>query len=207
MRQMTWLALGIAVLVVAPGCSGKYKTMVADRDARIASLENDVRTLQGRLEEEEARAAALNEELARTLSDYREKEQVWIEEKNARSVITLSEAVLFNSGDPDLSPSGTDVVDRIALAVAKYPEREILIEGHTDNVPIGEMLKERYASNWELSSGRACTVLRYLYWKHKLDPQHLAAIGYGEHRPIATNDTAEGRARNRRVVISIGPRP
>jgi chemotaxis protein MotB len=81
-----------------------------------------------------------------------------------------------------------------------------MIEGHTDNVPIGANIKDKYQSNWELSSGRACSVLRYMYWKHKMDPERLSAVGYGEHRPVADNDTLEGRAKNRRVTIVIGPK-
>lgn len=190
--------------LVATGCTGKYKDEIADQSAQISQLEAKVRNLEGDLDQERARNEELNAELAKTLSDYRDKEQVLVEMKDAQSIITVSDAVLFGSGNSDLTDTGVDIVDRITTAVKKYPDRTIRIEGHTDNVPIGEMIKDRFPSNWELSAARACSVLRYMYWKHNVPPAQLSAIGFGEHRPAASNDTPEGRAKNRRVVIVIG---
>jgi chemotaxis protein MotB len=180
--------------------------MVGDKDARIAALEGQLRDLEGKLQAETARSEQLNAELARALSDYREKEQLLLEMRDSKQIITVPDIVLFNSGNADLTDAGTDIVDRITNVVRNYNDRLIRIEGHTDNVPIGDNIKNRFPSNWELSTGRACSVLRYMYWKHKLDPQILSAVGYGEHRPVASNDTEDGRARNRRVVIIITPK-
>jgi chemotaxis protein MotB len=205
MRQNLWTVLGVTVALLVGGCTGKYKTQVADQEAQIAQLQQQVKQLQDELTEEQRRAEELSGELAQALSDYREKEQIWLEQKEHLSIVNVSDALLFNSGSADLTKEGTDLVDTIVGIAAKYPNRSIMIEGHTDNVPIGPNIKDRYQSNWELSSGRACSVLRYMYWKHKMDAAQLSAVGYGEYRPIADNENAEGRNKNRRVVIVIGP--
>jgi chemotaxis protein MotB len=205
MRRNTWMLLGMVIALVATGCTGKYKTQVADQEAEISQLQHKVQELESKVTEEQQRADELSNELAEALSEYRAKEQVWLEQKENRSIINVSDVVLFNSGSADLTDEGTRLVDKIVEVAAKYSDRSIMVEGHTDNVPIGANIKDRYQSNWELSSGRACSVLRYMYWKHKMDPMQLSAVGYGEYRPIADNDTDEGRAKNRRVTIVVGP--
>jgi chemotaxis protein MotB len=80
------------------------------------------------------------------------------------------------------------------------------VEGHTDNVGIALEFQNAFRSNWELSTARATSVVHYLRNKHKISPDRMAAVGYGEHRPISDNSTPEGRSKNRRVVIEIGPK-
>jgi chemotaxis protein MotB len=201
-----WVLLGMAALV-ATGCAGdkdKYEKLLAERDGRISTLEQEVVRLEGELVAEEQRASKLNQEMETALAEYKANEQVWLEMKDAKTVITVSDAVLFPSGNADMLEVGKPIIDRIATVAKNHADRTILIEGHTDNRPIGEVLKTQYFSNWELSSARACSVLRYMYWQHKIEPSQLAAVGYGEYRPIADNATDEGRGRNRRVVIVIG---
>ena len=205
MRRNLWMVMGAAVALVATGCTGKYKTQVTEQDAQIAQLEQKVKELESRINDEQGRAGDLSRELAEALSDYRAKEQVWLEQKENRAIISVSDAVLFRSGSADLTGEGTSLVDKIVQIASRYPDRSILVEGHTDNVPIGANIKDKYQSNWELSTGRACSVLRYMYWKHKVNPSQLSAVGYGEYRPIDGNETERGRGRNRRVVIVIGP--
>lgn len=113
-------------------------------------------------------------------------------------VISLSGNVLFDSGRADLKPEGLDIVDVLAARLVGMPN-EIRIEGHTDDVPITTAL---YPTNWELSSARATTVARYLS-ERGVPPGRLIAAGFGEFRPVAPNDTRDGRARNRRVDIVI----
>jgi len=199
------MVLGVAIALVVTGCTGKYKTQIADQETQISQLEQKVQELENQLADEKARAEELSSELATALSDYRANEQVWLEQKENYAIVNVSDAVLFGSGNSDLTSEGTALVDKIIEVASKYPNRSIMIEGHTDNVPIGPNIKDKYQSNWELSTGRACSVLRYMYWKHKMDPMQLSAVGYGEHRPIADNDSNEGRSKNRRVVIVIGP--
>jgi chemotaxis protein MotB len=205
MRLRPSLAIAMLVAALLVGCTNKYKPMVAEKDAEIARLQGQLDEAQGKLTAEENRTAQMNAELSKALDEYKKKEQVWIEQKNAQSLITIPDAVVFPSGSADIGPGGKDIMDKIAGVLVNYPDRAILVEGHTDNVPIGPELKQQFPSNWELSAARACTVLRYFYWQHKIDPARLAAIGYGEYRPVADNSTPEGRSKNRRVVIKVGP--
>ena len=114
-------------------------------------------------------------------------------------VISLAGNLLFDSGKSDLKPQGLVLLDSVAERL-KTMTNEIRIEGHTDNVPIATPL---YPSNWELSSARAITVGRYLSEHDGISPTRLAAAGYGEFRPVTSNDSREGRARNRRVDLVI----
>jgi chemotaxis protein MotB len=114
-------------------------------------------------------------------------------------VISLAGNLLFDSGKSDLKPRGMMLLDTLAERLRMMPN-EIRVEGHTDNIPIATPL---YPSNWELSSARATTVVRYLAEQADIAPQRLIAAGLGEVRPVAPNDTREGRARNRRVDLVI----
>lgn len=107
----------------------------------------------------------------------------------------------FESGSAELTPRITDVLNRMSSKFKELAEKnyEIIVEGHTDAVPISG----RYASNWELSTARATNVLRYLKDQLGFPPNRMGAIGYGEYRPIAPNDTEENRRKNRRVVFFI----
>lgn len=114
-------------------------------------------------------------------------------------VIVLPEHITFDTGRAELKEEVLPVLDIIAGFVAKIPN-QIIVEGHTDSVPINTFL---FPSNWELSVTRAVSVARYLAEERGLEPRRFVATGYGEYHPIADNDTAEGRARNRRVNIVI----
>jgi chemotaxis protein MotB len=104
-----------------------------------------------------------------------------------------------------LTSEGKDILNSIWDVLQNYPDRDVLIEGHTDNVQISPQFQHRYYSNWELSSARANSVLQYVLKKYGVDPTRLSAVGYGEYRPVSTNESDEGRRMNRRVVITIGP--
>jgi chemotaxis protein MotB len=114
-------------------------------------------------------------------------------------VISLAGNLLFDSGKSDLKPRGMTLLDTLAERLRTMPN-EIRVEGHTDNIPIATAL---YPSNWELSSARATTVSRYFAEHSDIAPIRLSAAGYGEFRPVAPNDTREGRARNRRVDLVV----
>jgi chemotaxis protein MotB len=114
-------------------------------------------------------------------------------------VMVLPEHITFDTGRAELREDVLPVLDLIAGFIAKIPN-QIIVEGHTDNVPISTFL---FPSNWELSVIRAVSVARYLVEARRLNPMRFVATGYGEYHPIAGNETAQGRARNRRVNIVI----
>jgi chemotaxis protein MotB len=113
-------------------------------------------------------------------------------------VTIITDQVLFEPGSDQILPAGADILASVAGALAGLPN-EITVEGHTDDLPISG----RFASNWELSTSRATSVLRQLLATAAVDPARVAAGGYAEQRPIADNATAEGRAANRRVEIVV----
>jgi chemotaxis protein MotB len=155
-----------------------------------------------------ALSAALNKNVqnaAQQIKEMMEKGemagQVEINKEGLR--ITLEEQgnlPFFESGKADLTEQITNNIDKIYPILKKLSnDYEIIVEGHTDNVPI---YTKQFQSNWELSTARATSVVRYLISKG-IDPRKISAIGYGEYRPIAPNDTPENRQKNRRVVFFV----
>jgi len=118
---------------------------------------------------------------------------------NDRMIIRMPGEALFRPARASLAPKARDLLEGIAPAL-KALKSEIRIEGHTDNVPINN---RRFRSNWDLSTARALSVLKFFINEFDFDPRLVSATGYGEFRPIATNDTPEGRRKNRRVDIVI----
>ena len=112
-------------------------------------------------------------------------------------IMRLSEHALFDQGSADISAEALPLLDKIGAIISKTAYL-IRIEGHTDNLPIHT---ELFPSNWELSTARAVNVLRYFIKNHNIDPQRLAAEGFGEFHPLVANDSPEDRAKNRRVEI------
>ncbi len=114
-------------------------------------------------------------------------------------VVSLGEIGFFDSGSDEIKPEGKALLDAIATSLVSL-ENQIRVEGHTDNVPIRT---SRFPSNWELSTARATTIVAYLIDNFGLHPDQMSAAGYAEFRPVAGNDSPEGRARNRRVDIVV----
>jgi chemotaxis protein MotB len=119
--------------------------------------------------------------------------------------ITISDSIIFGSGSAALKPDFQKVLIIIGKVVApKMNTFDMVVEGHSDNIPISTA---QYPSNWELSSSRALSVLKYMLEQNKLLPSKLTAVGYGEYRPISDNKTTEGRSKNRRVEIYLNKTP
>jgi len=157
----------------------------SDGPLDVASEEADLSTLQNELQQ------ALQHELAlHEVALHRETEGL---------VISLREFGFFDSGSADLKPSALPALDRIASILA-LRSCHLRIEGHTDNVPIHTT---QMVSNWELSTARSTELVRLLIQRYRFDPQRLSAAGYADFHPIASNDTPQGRAQNRRVDVVI----
>jgi chemotaxis protein MotB len=195
----------LLALLALTGCSNN-KELLAQKDQQISELQTRVGSLESELSAEHQRATDLNAELEKALADYKQKENVLLQKIDDKSVVTVSDAMMFASGGVQLTQKGTKMLDQMAAVLNKYPDREVRIEGYTDNVGIALEFQNRFKSNWELSTARATSVLHYLRQKTNIDPNRLAAVGYGQYRPVADNSTPEGRAKNRRVVITVGPK-
>ena len=125
--------------------------------------------------------------------------------KKQRVVIRISSNILFRSGRAKVRKKGKPLLRKIASVIRRYSNREIQVQGHTDNVQIKGQLAERWETNWELSTARATSVLRYLVEIGDLDPRNSSAAGLGEFNPIATNKSKIGKSLNRRIEIVIFP--
>jgi chemotaxis protein MotB len=124
--------------------------------------------------------------------------QVRITQNSLGITVEINASVLFSPGQAKLAESSSLTLQAVAYVI-KGHEHEIHVEGHTDNLPIHT---ESFPSNWELSAARASSVIR-LFVENGVEAHRLTAIGYGENRPLETNETPEGRKRNRRVTIMI----
>ncbi|HDR04683.1 MAG TPA: flagellar motor protein [Candidatus Marinimicrobia bacterium] len=123
--------------------------------------------------------------------------KVKVEANELGAVITLSDIVIFPSGESIMTSAGFEIMEKLHKILEQFAYH-IKIRGHTDNVPVGR--SSPFRSNWELSANRACEIVHFLI-QRGVEPTLLSAEGYAEYRPIDTNSTAEGRARNRRVEI------
>jgi chemotaxis protein MotB len=155
--------------------------------------------LKSELSELERAKKELEDRLSKEIAD----KEVKVEMLEKGLVITFVAEVLFDSGKADLKPASLEKLDKV-LSVLKstVSDLNVGVEGHTDNEPIRH---SGWKSNWQLSSGRALSVLQYLT-ENGVAPERLSAIAYGEYRPVASNDTKEGRQKNRRVEIVVLPK-
>jgi len=113
--------------------------------------------------------------------------------------------ILFASGETKVKQEGLDVLSRVVEILKTVKDKNIRVEGHTDNVRITSRLARVYPTNWELSAARAINVSRYLE-EQGIDPKILSATAFGEYQPVADNATPEGRAKNRRIAIILLPK-
>ncbi len=175
--------------------------------AEKGTLSNALAEAKARLEElRKAQAAAdaraaLFRQLALKFHKMIDSGQLKITLRDGRMVIELSNDVLFDSGQTAVKPDGQRALSEVASVLRTIPNRRFQVAGHTDNVPIET---SRFRSNWDLSTARSVEVVRYLT-KNGVRPDLLSAAGYGEFDPIAANDTPAGRAKNRRIEITLQP--
>lgn len=162
-----------------------------------ASLEH----MQEQLEEAGLeQSKEMYQEISADMESYTIDERVQMDYNYQYVELDMNGALLFDTGDAELKSESYAFMDKIATILAKYPDSIIEIEGHTDNVPIHN---SKYESNRYLSTARATNVYEYLMEHASLTDANMKVAGYGESRPVASNDTPEGRAKNRRVVIKI----
>jgi chemotaxis protein MotB len=176
------------------------KIQVVENTERTADLERFVQPMKGQLSP--AATAPMKDiqaELEKALAPEIQSHVVELKARREGLVVSLREIGFYASGSASLRPSSQDAVDRLA-AVLKSRTESLRIEGHTDNLPIHN---DRFASNWELSTARASDLIKVFIERYGFEPARLSAAGYAEFHPVASNESADGRSRNRRVDIVV----
>lgn len=144
------------------------------------------------------------DELVANMESEIKRGEVTISELEGKLTVNMVESILFPSGSAEIKKAGRAVIKRVGDIVKSIADKDIQVEGHTDNVPISPRLQDKFASNWELSAARAATVVRLLR-DQGIPGERLAAVGFGEFQPVASNKTEAGRAQNRRIQIVLVP--
>ncbi|TRZ94461.1 chemotaxis protein MotB [bacterium] len=176
----------------------KYRLSQLQKE-KIKAVERVAEEKDKELSELEKAKRELEESLKKEIGEYKAK----LKMTERGLVITFVSEVFFDSGKDKVKQDGKSALGKVAEVLNRdVPNSDVAIEGHTDNDPIKH---SGWKSNWELSSARALAVLHYLVDECKVKPQRLSANGYGEFRPVAPNDSAQNKQKNRRVEIVILP--
>jgi chemotaxis protein MotB len=205
-------------LAASQAAAAEYRSRITTLAARSSAAEErtlqlteQVTALQLEIQKRNT-AIGLQNRVIRLLDDTKETietslreqlsaQKIKLEEIDGRLKMIFVDRILFDSGSAEIQEEGKQLLLKIAEILNRQQETLIVIEGHTDSLPIAPAARERFPSNWELSAARASTVARFLAETAGLDPRRLAASGFSRYRPLASNDTAEGRRQNRRIEI------
>jgi chemotaxis protein MotB len=172
----------------------------------VERLLGEIEKLEALTAEQEKAMSALStqaDQLEQQLKEEIEKGEIRLKRYKTKTIINIDNSILFDSGKAEVKEGVKKSLSKIAVALNDFPENNIQIEGHTDDVPIHTA---RFPSNWELSAARALAVLRFFVDKTDVDPRRLSAVGLGEYHPLVPNDSPENRRLNRRVDIVILPK-
>ena len=140
-----------------------------------------------------------------SLKDQIAAQEVEVVEAENKLKVIFVDKILFDSGSAEINPTGKELLQVLAKSLKENKNQNIVVEGHTDNVSLTAYLMKRFPSNWELSTARASAVAHFFQVEGGIDPQRLSARGYSFYRPVASNDTEEGRRQNRRIEVVLGP--
>ena len=186
------------------------RSRVSDLEGMLDGLRQTSAELEAQVKEREKELAALlntQEELLGELQQEIADGRIQIERLRGQLTVDMVDEILFDSGDATLKPAGADVLKRVGAILKRAEDRQIVVQGHTDNVPIIGRLAERFPTNWELSAARAVNVARFLQDEAGMDPSRLGATAFSEYQPRSDNETEEGRQKNRRIEIVLAPLP
>jgi chemotaxis protein MotB len=172
----------------------KSKMTIADQAKRL-------KTLQDLIQEEQEIMTNLKNSIAAALMNYKTDElSVYVKDGNV--YVSLEEKLLFKSGSAIVNPQGKEALNSLAKVLNNTKDITVMIEGYTDDVPIKT---KQFADNWDLSTARATSVVRILTTDYGFDPNRITASGRGKFHPVKSNETAEGRAANRRTEVILSP--
>lgn len=183
---------------------------LATENERLKKLQRDLEDRSNRVAELESLIAAkdeamrnLKDAISRALTDF-EGKGLTVEQRDGKVYVSMENKLLFKSGSWAVGTDGRTAVTQLGSVLADNPDIAVLIEGHTDNVPYTG--NAQLSGNWDLSTKRATAIVKILKENANIKPENLTAAGRGEYAPIATNDSPEGRAKNRRIEVILTPK-
>ena len=192
--------------------NNKQKEQIASLEQVNTAMNQQMGTLEqqkGSLEQQKAALLAADKQrqqqydaLVQGLSQEVEKGQLQVRQYKNMLAVDLAEKIFFDSGRATLKPGGKEVLKKVGDALKSYENKIIRVVGHTDNVPVAKSLQATFPSNWELSVARATNVVRFLQ-EVGIPPERMVPSGRAEYDPVASNDTPEGRQKNRRIEIML----
>lgn len=174
----------------------KLRQELEARSSRVAELESVIAA-------KDAAMNQLKDAISRALTDF-EGKGLTVEQRDGKVYVSMENKLLFESGSWAVGSQGKQAVKQLGTVLADNPEIAILIEGHTDNVPYKG--NSQMSGNWDLSTKRATAIVNILRENPSINPENLTAAGRGEYAPIASNETAEGKAKNRRIEVILTPK-
>lgn len=209
-RQLNGKDHELAVLKGAAGDRDKLvadlaaaKQRASDLESEISRRDHEMADLKGALDQQKTSLAEAKDDLSKLLQAEVSKGNVTMKQLGDQLTLGLATTLLFDSGEATLKPGGSDVLNRVGSVLKNYPDRSIHVAGHTDNVAIKGNLAKKFPTNAELSQARAESA-RQALTEGGMSADKIDAKGHADSRPIASNATAEGRQKNRRVEIVVG---
>ncbi len=191
----------LALAVGLTGCSSckDFELQITDLNAQIADLQKDVVDREAIIAERQQIADELNG----SLKDCQTENAVLVEQAEEEVIITIPDQLGFGSGQVMVLDTMVPTLEAIAVTIRQHPDWDVYIEGYTDDLKIAEESQEYWPTNWELGAFRAAAVVRYMTNQLNLPAERFAAVSYGPFRPVASNDTVEGRSKNRMVRVVL----
>ena len=188
-----------SLTTLSQSASGNIKDIIA----QLSEKDKYINGIRGAMSKKDSINLALAVNFKSVLADGIQDEDIMIDVEKTVVYISISDKLLFKSGSSVISNKAKGLLEKVATVIANKPEMEVMVEGYTDNRSINTA---RTKDNWDLSTQRATSVIRVLQNDFKIDPKRLIAAGRSEYLPLASNDTPDGRSRNRRTRIVILPK-
>ena len=202
-------------MVIQEQTISEQMKIIAELDTTQLKIKHSLDDRQSEIELREKRIKQLLDDIAQRdktkrqietdLKEQIKTQQVKLEKLDGKLKVTLVDRILFNSGSAKINEKGKQLLSTLAESF-KHNNQNIIVEGHTDKVPIGPDLREKYPTNWELSAARSAAVVNYLTKKADIEPQRFTVSGYSFYKPVASNRTEEGRHQNRRIELILASR-
>jgi len=172
-------------------------------DKQLADLRKNIDTQLAAEAADKERMKSTYDQLLASLGKEVGQKTIEIQHYKDALTINIMDKIFFDSGKAEIKPEGTDVLRRVGTILKEVPDKMIRIEGHTDDIPIGQKIAEKYPTNWELGAARAANVAEFLRKDVGVDPRRIAVVSYSMYRPIVPHTTKENRAKNRRIEIVV----